>query len=136
MLRGGGGPFKVTFKYEKLLNFRYRCSLLNHVLRFCGEVEMAPSLLYGLWFRAEGECLPGGRNRGPGRGVGRRDQRNAGAGETRVTNEGDEHDEDEEDSTSKPRPGSIDEGFEDVPRGEDHVLEATNLVAKSRVVVP
>ena len=48
----------ITFKYERLPNFCYRCGLLNHGLRDCPEgkmedgLESAP-LQYGAWLRGE-----------------------------------------------------------------------------------
>lgn len=52
MAAGTSPPFKVTFKYEKLRNFFYRCGFRNHVDRFC-ELEAREPLPYGIWMRAD-----------------------------------------------------------------------------------
>lgn len=50
-----GDPAKVKFKYEKLINFCYRCARMNHVQRDCEvEVSEAPPL-FGPWLRADGD---------------------------------------------------------------------------------
>ncbi|XP_057430524.1 uncharacterized protein LOC130723468 [Lotus japonicus] len=53
MLAASGAPFKVTFTYEKLWNFCYRCGCLNHVERFCTLEQLPPPLPFGPWLRAE-----------------------------------------------------------------------------------
>ena len=48
----GGEQRWIAFKYERLLNFCYRCGLLNHGLKDCPDGKMEnllelPSLQYG-----------------------------------------------------------------------------------------
>ena len=53
----GGESRWVSFKYERLPNFNYRCGLLNHALKDCNEghehskEEGANVLQYGAWLR-------------------------------------------------------------------------------------
>lgn len=63
-------PFQVTFKYEKLCNFCYRCGFLNHVDRFC-QMEARDPLPYGSWMRANEGRGQWQRYRGQPRGGGR-----------------------------------------------------------------
>ena len=69
----------VSFKFERLPNFCYRCGLLNHALKDCKEgielnkVEGAEVLQYGAWLRGDpirrgGYEMPrsGFRNEGEG----------------------------------------------------------------------
>ena len=54
----GGEQRWIAFKYERLLNFCYRCGLLNHGLKDCPDGKMEnllelPSLQYGAWLRGE-----------------------------------------------------------------------------------
>lgn len=60
----GGAPIQVSFKYEKLFNFCYRCGRLNNVVHFCDEEEKEPLLPFGSLLRAEEDRRHGGRNRG------------------------------------------------------------------------
>ncbi|XP_057428478.1 uncharacterized protein At4g02000-like [Lotus japonicus] len=63
----GGAPLRVTFKYEKLVNFCFRCGRLDHVLSICKGEAYGGNLRYGAWLRAEEETPVGGtRNRGHG----------------------------------------------------------------------
>ena len=54
----GGEQRWISFKYERLPNFCYRCGLLSHGLRDCrkGKVEALPelpALQYGAWLKGE-----------------------------------------------------------------------------------
>nr|POE95537.1 uncharacterized protein CFP56_01578 [Quercus suber] len=55
----GGESRWVSFKYERLPNFYYRCGLLNHALKDCTEAhehskeERVNFLQYGAWLRGD-----------------------------------------------------------------------------------
>ena len=59
LFRSEGGEQRwISFKYERLPNFCYRCGMLSHGLRDCpeGKVEALPeisALQYGAWLRGE-----------------------------------------------------------------------------------
>lgn len=56
---GGGESWWINFKYERLLNFYYRCGLLTHALKECPEKvadsnqAMEECLQYGTRMRGE-----------------------------------------------------------------------------------
>ena len=76
----GGEQRWISFRYERLPNFSYRCGLLNHDLRDCAEVvekenqKEQTNLQYGPWLRGEalrrfgGEAPKGGQSFWPSMG--------------------------------------------------------------------
>ena len=72
----GGKQRWISFRYERLPNFCYRCGLLNHGLRECAEASQKENqnkqtnLQYGPWLRGEalrtfgGETPKGGQSFG------------------------------------------------------------------------
>lgn len=61
----GGESIWVSFTYERLPNFYYRCNLLNHTLKYCAEglehskEEGASVLQYGAWLKGDPICWSG-----------------------------------------------------------------------------
>lgn len=54
----GGESRWVNFKYERLLNFCYRCGMLSHILKDCPKISKNVQLVddcqqYGAWLRGE-----------------------------------------------------------------------------------
>ena len=76
----GGEQRWISFRYERLPNFSYRCGLLNHDLRDCAEAvekenqKEQTNLQYGPWLRGEalrrfgGEAPKGGQSFWPSMG--------------------------------------------------------------------
>lgn len=64
-----GYPVRVKFKYEKLINFCYRCGRLDHVQRECDA--KGNKLPFGPWLRADGDRYLAPRWRGVRGGLGR-----------------------------------------------------------------
>ncbi|XP_057451935.1 uncharacterized protein LOC130743725 [Lotus japonicus] len=56
----GRESFAVRFKYEKLVNFCYRCGRLDNIEKHC-EMEALLVPEFGPWMRAEGDFGGGGR---------------------------------------------------------------------------
>ncbi|XP_057416240.1 uncharacterized protein LOC130710872 [Lotus japonicus] len=50
-----GAPLKLRFKYEKLINFCYRCGRMDHVQKECGFEIPAGGAPFGPWLRADGD---------------------------------------------------------------------------------
>ena len=69
----GGEQRWISFKYERLPNFCYRCGMLSHGLRDCpeGKVEALPeisALQYGAWLRGKVPRRFGTEERWPAKG--------------------------------------------------------------------
>lgn len=58
---GSGAPLRVSFKYEKLGNFCFRCGKLDHVILDCGVEDDGSVNRFGLWLKAEDDRRHGGR---------------------------------------------------------------------------
>ncbi|XP_057457142.1 uncharacterized protein LOC130748067 [Lotus japonicus] len=71
-----GDPIKLRFKFEKLINFCYRCGRMDHVQKECGYEIQKGGFPFGPWLRAEGNKLlvprwrPGGGQSRDSRGEG------------------------------------------------------------------
>ncbi|XP_057453218.1 uncharacterized protein LOC130745090 [Lotus japonicus] len=50
-----GEPLKLSFKYEKLINFCYKCGRMDHVQKDCGFEVPAGGAAFGPWLRADGD---------------------------------------------------------------------------------
>ncbi|XP_057444766.1 uncharacterized protein LOC130737012 [Lotus japonicus] len=60
----GGAPVRVSFKYEKIVNFCFRCGMVDHVLADCVLPDDGSPNRYGLWIRGETEKRRGARRDG------------------------------------------------------------------------
>ena len=76
----GGEQSWISFKYERLPNFCYKCGMLSHGLKDCpeGKGEALPetsALQYGAWLRGEVPRRWGTEERWPTKGVSMMDRR-------------------------------------------------------------
>lgn len=57
----GGAPLRVSFKYEKIVNFCFRCGMIDHVTADCALPDDGTPNRFGMWLRGEVERRRGNR---------------------------------------------------------------------------